>query len=96
MAKKRHEQNIEMSPCPFCGGTAGFTICDDEGNVRDPEYEDDPWSGLSFAIRHTVEDNPDCPIAAFEDDGGKVGTMLFGSRKAAAESWNTRYGELAT
>ena len=87
-------QGHDMAPCPFCGGRADFVICDEEGNIHEPEYEHDPYSGLSFGIRHTVEDNPDCPIAAFGDDGGMIGTILFNSRKEAAESWNTRYGEM--
>lgn len=86
----------EMEPCPFCGGKADFVICDEEGNIHDAEYEKRPYSGLSFGIRHTVEDNPNCPIAAFGEDGGMVGTMLYRSRALAAKDWNKRYGEMTT
>jgi hypothetical protein len=34
--------------CPFCGGKVRILVCDDEGNVHDDDYENDPWSGLSF------------------------------------------------
>lgn len=37
---------IELKPCPFCGGQVKFLIMDDEFNIRDEEYEKDPWSGL--------------------------------------------------
>lgn len=33
-----------IKPCPFCGGKVEIQIRDAEGNLRDEEYEKDPWS----------------------------------------------------
>ena len=44
-------EKVKLLPCPFCGKTPEILICDDEGNIHnEPGYEDDAWSGLSFAI----------------------------------------------
>lgn len=79
-----------LKPCPFCGGKAEISVSDDEGNHRNEEYENDPWSGLSFKIQHDHESNKGCPIANFEEDGGTVGVYLYDSREEAIEAWNKR------
>lgn len=85
------EETKVLKPCPFCGGEASISVSDDEGNQRNEEYENDPWSGLSFKIKHGHESNKDCPIANFEEDGGNVGVYLYDSRKEAIEAWNKRF-----
>lgn len=81
-----------FKPCPFCGGKASVTISDDEGNDRDEEYENDPWSGLSFKLNHTYDQNKECPIASYSrEEGGTLGVYLYGSREEAIKAWNTRY-----
>jgi hypothetical protein len=84
------ENASELRPCPFCGGRARITCRDAEGNVQPAEYEADPWSGLRYAIEHTIEGDAvgECPIAAHADDGGEVGTFLYESRDEAATAWN--------
>jgi hypothetical protein len=81
----------KLKPCPFCGGMASISVSDDEGNQRSEDYENDPWSGLSFKITHGHESNKGCPIANFEEDGGSVGVYLYDSRKEAIEAWNKRF-----
>lgn len=85
-------KEIELQPCPFCGRIPEILICDDEGNIHDePGYEKEAWSGLTFAIKHEIEDvnpNNECPIASHE--GEMIGTQLYYSREELAERWNER------
>ncbi len=79
---------LELKPCPFCGGKADLWVSDREGNLHDEEYENDPWSGLAFRIRHEEENNKDCPIASHEQES--VGIWIYDSREEAARAWNKR------
>lgn len=74
--------------CPFCGGKVEIQIRDAEGNLRDEEYEKDPWSGLTYSIGHYTGDNPNCPIATYKED--IVGVYLYESKNEAIEAWNRR------
>ncbi|GIP14379.1 hypothetical protein J40TS1_00210 [Paenibacillus montaniterrae] len=80
-----------LKPCPFCGGGAKLTVSDREGNSRMADYENDPYSGLSFKISHVHEQNKGCPIANYECDDASMGVYLYGSREEAIEAWNTRH-----
>lgn len=57
-------KKLNTKPCPFCGGSFAAYICDDEGNRKNEDYLDDPWSGVSFEIVHTTElgAHADCPM----------------------------------
>lgn len=77
-----------LKPCPFCGIIPGIAICDDEGNNRDEDYEQDPYSGLGFRISHEVENTNDCPIAAYT--GETLGTFIYETREEAITAWNNR------
>ncbi len=79
-----------MKRCPFCGGEASLYVCDAEGNIHDDDYENDPWSGLAFKIKHTTKDDPtgECPIATDEGDG--VGMWHYDNRAEAESVWNNR------
>ena len=81
----------ELKPCPFCGGIVSIALCDDEGNLHDEAYREHPYSGLGFMLRHTYEDNPECPIAGYEDDGGILGGVcIYDTEKQAIDAWNRR------
>lgn len=80
-----------LKRCPFCNGEATILVSDDEGNDRNEEYENDPWSGLAFKIGHIHENNKGCPIAKYAEDGGSMGVYLYDSREEAIEAWNTRF-----
>lgn len=76
----------KLNPCPFCGGEVKIGISDDEGNLRDIEYEQEPWSGLSYNLIHEYRNNPECPIAHFEDE--QLGTLLYDTKEEALKTWN--------
>ena len=82
---------IELKPCPFCGGKVSLVLCDDEGNLRDEAYREHPYSGLGFKLHHAHEENPECPIARYECDGGILGGVYtYDTEEQAAEAWNWR------
>lgn len=70
--------------CPICKKKALFVgVHDDEGNYHGLvgcEYENDPWSGLSYALHH--EGWGDCPMCT---DGAysTMGGMLFDTAEEA-------------
>lgn len=70
--------------CPICKKKALFVgVHDDEGNYHGLvgcEYENDPWSGLSYALHH--EGWGDCPMCT---DGAysTMGGMLFDTAEDA-------------
>lgn len=74
--------------CPFCGGQIDIVITDEEGNIHDEEYAQNAWSGLCYAIEHTKEDNPNCPIARYK--GESIGAYLYDTKKELIEAWNER------
>ena len=84
----------KLKSCPFCGGSAKIVLCDDEGNLHDKDYAQRPYSGVGFMIRHTHEENPQCPIAIYEVDGGIVsGVYIYDTKEQAAEAWNRRVND---
>lgn len=42
--------NTKLKPCPFCGRIPKICICDDEGNLRDEKYKENPYSGLTYHL----------------------------------------------
>lgn len=87
---------FELKPCPFCGGKASFVLCDDEGNLHDEAYREHPYSGLGFMLHHAHEENPECPIARYECDGGILGGVyIYDTEEQAAEAWNRRAADVA-
>ena len=70
--------------CPICKKKVLFVgVHDDEGNYHGLvgcEYENDPWSGLSYALHH--EGWGDCPMCT---DGAysTMGGMLFDTAEEA-------------
>lgn len=87
--------NEKLKLCPFCKKEIQILVCDKEGNIhRESGYEENPWSGLSFALGHWIneENKPeeDCPIATFPDE--ILGTHLYDTREEAIAAWNRRIG----
>ena len=81
----------ELKSCPFCGGKVSLVLCDDEGNLHDEAYREHPYSGLGFMLCHAHEENPECPIASYECDGGILGGVyIYDTEEQAAEAWNRR------
>ena len=85
------EKMDELKPCPFCGGEVSIILCDDEGNLHDEAYREHPYSGLGFMLHHAHEENPGCPIASYECDGGILGGVyIYDTEEQATEAWNRR------
>ena len=81
----------ELKSCPFCGGKVSLALCDDEGNLHDEAYREHPYSGLGFMLFHAHEENPECPIASYECDGGILGGVhIYDTEEQATEAWNRR------
>lgn len=82
----------KLNPCPFCGAPPTILICDEEGNIRDDLYKEDPWNGLRYALRHEKWDNgytsESCPIAT--NVGEVLGAKLYESVEELARNWNGR------
>ena len=84
----------ELKPCPFCGGEISLVLYDDEGNLHDEAYREHPYSGLGFMLHHAHEENPECPIASYECDGGILGGVyIYDTEEQAVEAWNRRVNE---
>ena len=70
--------------CPICKKKAVFVgVHDDEGNyhgLMGCEYENAPWSGLSYALHH--EGWGDCPLCT-DDAERTMGGMLFDTAEEA-------------
>lgn len=77
-----------LDTCPVCGKRVEIAILDDEGNPRDLDYLQDPWSGLSFSISH--RENKDCILHADPSDGEYVGHKLYDNIDELVDAWNTR------
>lgn len=60
--------------------------CDDEGNIRGEEYENNPWSGLRYRVVH---ESDDCLISTGEDGYN----LIYDSREEAENHWNSRANE---
>ena len=85
------DQRFYKLPCPFCGGKVSLVPCDDEGNLHDEAYREHPYSGLGFMLHHAHEENPECPIASYECDGGILGGVyIYDTEEQATEAWNRR------
>lgn len=70
--------------CPFCGERKVFVgVHDDEGNYHGPlgcEYEQEPWSGLSYALHH--EGWGEC-ILCTDGENQVMGGALYDSAEDA-------------
>lgn len=78
----------KLKPCPFCEQEVFIGISDDEGNYRNEEYENDPWSGLTYTLIHEYEDGVECPIATHHEE--LLGSRSYESREEVINAWNNR------
>lgn len=80
---------MELKKCPFCKKNAVFVgVHDNEGNYHGNlgcDYEQNPWSGLSYALHHEGWD--DC-ILCTDDTEQTMGGILFDTAEEAIEEWN--------
>lgn len=79
----------KLKPCPFCGGEARIQLTDDEGNLKNESYLEDPYSGIGYAIIHDeIGSKEYCPIATNLDE--MQGRYIYSSKEAAINAWNRR------
>lgn len=83
------KKEINLSRCPFCNGFVIIKVTDEEGNIRNDDYERNPWSGLGCVLSHEIKFNSDCPIATWNDE--ILGTCIYDTRVEAAMAWNRRF-----
>ena len=83
---------IRIDKCPFCGRRLVIGVHDDEGNFkgelgsdRGNEYENDPWSGLSYGLHHLGWG--ECLLCT-DDYEHPMGGMLFDKPEDVAKAWN--------
>lgn len=84
------EAEEKLLPCPLCGENVFIKIFDEEGNIRDEDYLDDPWSGLTFGISHPYKDissDDDCVLMHWEEE--HIGNLYY-DLNGLVEKWNTR------
>ena len=87
---------MKLKHCPFCGreDAVWIGVHDDEGNYHGMlggcDYEDEPWSGLSYGLHHVDWGN--CLLCTDGEDR-VMGGVLFDTAEDAAYYWNRRYDE---
>ena len=80
----------KIEPCPFCGGSIDILLCDDEGNIKNSDYKNNPYlTSLWYQITHNVVGF--CPIATHDEEA--VGRCRYYSQEDAINAWNKRYTE---
>ena len=82
---------INLKPCPFCGELISIGWCDDEGNIKDEAYAEDPYSGLRFYLKHETFWGTECPIATHK--GEFIGSQSYDEKEEAIDAWNRRVQE---
>ena len=89
----KEQQEEDFAPkCPFCGGEFHLGLCDEEGNLRNNDYLDNPYSGISYCIIHSLKDVPNgihCPIATSYDDSA-ISEYLYRTKEEALEALKLR------
>mgnify|MGYP003190915026 CR=1 FL=1 len=69
----------------------GWAACD--GCIHDEGLKDryEPMTNADRIRNMTDEENPECPIARYECDGGILGGVYtYDTEEQAAEAWNRR------
>lgn len=89
---KTNKQDDSSPKCPFCGGEFHLLLCDEEGNPHDDDYLNNPYSGISYCIVHSIKDVPNgvhCPIAtSYEDEA--ISEYLYETKEEALTALKIR------
>lgn len=80
----------KLKRCPFCGGDFKIQLTDEEGNFRNDDYLNYPYSGIGYVVTHPVQWDS-CPIAT--EDDATLGNIIYETAEEAIEAMNTRVTE---
>lgn len=90
---EQDDLTVQLKPCPFCGTkNLSIGVYDEECNYHGElgcDYQNAPYSGLSFGIIH---DKTDCILKQVSDNE-TVGDWYYDTVEEAVAAWNRRTGD---
>ena len=81
-------KKLKFKRCPFCGGEFTIGLMDNEGNIRPDDYENNPWSGIRYAVYHPPKEGRPCPLDTFDEE---ICVASYSTREHAFASMNVRF-----
>lgn len=77
---------IKVKPCGICGEMPVFLLTDEEGNLRNESYLENPYSGILYCISHPTAEGNDCPLGTGERE--RLSMWGYDTLEEAKAAWN--------